>query len=144
MTMHINRYLTLAAALAVLSAAARTETVQNWRDSKNYPARVDAFQWKDRKLDAGHPVRFGSWTIRFTSEPPRAQWEHEGSCRSITIDEFVCSSPKIADKACRMVSFVYGCERPTRICVVGQIHSEDFKIMNDFDIPCPSALDLAH
>jgi hypothetical protein len=121
---------------------ARAETVVNWRDPANYPARVNSIQFSSGKLAAGSPVRIGSWTIRFGNRSPVAKYQTSPDCNAVQVEEFICSNSVIGEKQCQMWFAVRGCTGNTgaTACGVTPLMAEDYQIMQRFEVPCPANL----
>ena len=148
--MHSRMWVLSMIAVATLATSAPAEIVQNWQDAANYPARVVAVYWDDRRLDANSTVRFGAWTVRFSAPAHIATYvDTPGTpARLIALGSVVaneslrCSNAVVGEQNCYLQFWLTG----NHACLVGTFTgsgARNVANLETFDIACPTALDLA-
>lgn len=128
-----------------LTTAASAEIVRDWRNSANYPARINGIQFETQWLRPGSPMRVGAWTIRLEPAPATARWVSEHGCTVVRIDSVVLANAVDGEKqGGAIVLRIGGClgsEGPS--CAASWFRDFRNKI-EDIALPCPTALDLTH
>ena len=126
--------------LALLTPAAHAEMVQNWKDSANYPARVNAISFGSQRLSASNPVRFGSWTIRLNNNSPITMYyaAREGLVNIYT-SEVACTNSVVGTIPCH-IGFSATGSLDGKCTAVKNIREGEQWL--SFDIPCPSGIDM--
>ena len=116
----------------------------------NYPARLLAIVWPDRRADAGTSARFGSWQVRFGKRShiafyyPRAFYRNRLLVNVIVIGgdddpaKLRCTNSAVGNTACSFTMDLdhHACRLVTLDSLPGVPRR------SELDVPCPSALEV--
>jgi len=108
----------------------------DWRNTSNYPARVNSISWRDgTAIDQSHSISSGSWTVRFGSVLPVAKEGNVGP----EVHGLVCTNSLAGTTSCFLVAPVHA--HPQNFCII--FGDPQPSIMPTFNIDCPDAINFA-
>lgn len=116
----------------------------------NYPARVLAIVWPDRRADASAAAQFGSWQVRFGKRShiafyyPRAFYRNRLLVNVIVIGgdddpaKLRCTNSAVGNTAC-----TFTLDLDHHVCRLVTLDSlPGVPRRSELDVPCPSALEV--